>query len=454
MRASRLRLAGLLFATLLVASACGGGSDDSKDAGGSDSGSGSSGEVDVSKAVDIAPGTTLDLPSCPSDWDPKQGITADKITLFMSLPESGPVAALGTIDDGMRAYFDQMAPIDGKKVELKTADDAYDPARTLSNTKEALDTVKPFAFVDMIGTPNNLAIRDTLQQNCTPQLFNSTGFPAWGDPAKYPWTIGGLLAYNTEAKLWCNYIADKIGKGTKVAGLFMDNEFGKTYQKGMEDCSKEGKIKLVKSVNHDPAAPSVTSQSTTLAASGADVIVLGTTGAACSQSMAALAKTKAQKILSYTCQSVPAYFKPIDPAGNGVIVAVSGKDSSMTEDPEVQKAIAVLKAKGLDAQKGSYFTGVIFAHQIEQTLQAAVKQEGGLNRVNLMKAVWNMNATNPLALDGSSLKTAGVDDAYLIEAARFARYVAPKAGQAVGHYEFIGDLLNSEGQTGSVSNPK
>jgi len=453
MRTNRLRLITLLFAGCLVATACGGGSDDeptNNEPGAAAEG----GEVNLDEPVELAPGTTLDLPNCPADWSATEGVSDSEITLYMSLPESGPVAALGTIDDGMRAYFDQMEPIDGKKVVLKTADDAYDPARTLSNTKEALDTVKPFAMTYMIGTPNNLAIRDTLQDECMPQLFNSTGFPAWGDPKNYPWTIGGILAYNTEAILWCDYIAEKIGPKTKVAGLFMDNDFGKTYQEGIQKCAEDGKIDLVKQVSHDPAAPDVTSQTTTLAASGAQVIVLGTTGAACSQSMAALARAKQTKILSYTCQSIPAYFKPVDPAGAGVIVAVSGKDSSMVDDPEVQKANKILQDKGINPQQGSYFTGVSYAKTTEAFLRAAAEMDGGLNRVNLMRAIWNADVKNPLTLDGSTIKTDGTNDAYLIEAARFAKYVPPAQKGGTGKYEFLGELLNSEGETGSVSDPK
>jgi branched-chain amino acid transport system substrate-binding protein len=457
MRTTRLRLITALIAVSLVATACGGGSDEN--AGTADEPGAAAqggGEVNLDEPLEIAPGTTLDLPNCPADWDPRQGVTDSEITLYMSLPESGPVAALGTTDDGMRAYFDQMEPIDGKKVVLKSADDAYDPARTLANAKEALDTVKPFAMVNMVGTPNNLAIRDTLQEACMPQLFNLTGFPVWGDPKNHPWTIGGILALNTEANLWCNYIAENLGKGgkAKVAGLFMDNDFGKTYRQGIEKCAEDGKIELVKVVTHDPAAPDVTSQTTTLAASDADVIVLGTTGAPCSQSMAALANARQEKILSYNCQSVPAYFKPVDPAGKGVLVAVAGKDSSMTDDPEVQKVNKILQDKGHDPQQGSYFTGATYAILLEKVLRAAAAEEGGLNRVNVMKVVWNADFTHPLSLDGATYKTDGTNDAYMPEAARFARYVPPAQKGGTGKYEFIGELLNSEGQTGSISDPK
>jgi branched-chain amino acid transport system substrate-binding protein len=449
------RVVAFLFAMSLIAAACGSDDDSSDNASSdntssSDSGGSSDGggEINMDEPLDIAPGTTLPLPDCPSDWNPTEGINGDTITIGMSLPESGPVAALGQIDDGMQAYFDQMPPIDGKKIKLVKRDDAYDPARTVTAVQEMLDTDKPFAFTSIVGTPNNLAVRDTLGEECVPQLFNSTGFPAWGDPAHYPWTIGGLLSYNTEAKLWCSYIADNMGEGTKVAGLFMDNDFGQSYRDEIEKCAADGKIDLVEAVNHDPAAPDVTSQITTIKASNPEVILLGTTGAACPQSMAALAGFNATKILSYTCQGVATYFKPVDPAGDGVLVAVAGKDISMTDDPDVQAAAKVLTDAGLDPNTGSYFTGVIFAHSVEDLFRKAADLPGGLNRVNLMKAVWNFDGHFALQLDGATAKTDGENDAYLIEAAQFAKYVAPKAGESLGHYEFLGDLIDQEGQTG------
>jgi ABC-type branched-subunit amino acid transport system substrate-binding protein len=350
----------------------------------------------------------------------------------------------------MRAYLEQIEPIDGRSFEIVSRDDAYDPARTLTNTEEMLETDRPFAFTYMVGTPNNLAIRDLTNEECVPQVFNSTGFPAWGNPTQYPWTIGGLLSYNTEAVMWCDYIAEEIGEGTTVGGLFMDNDFGLSYQEEVEACAEEGKIELVENVTHDPAAPDVTDEITTLTAADPEVILLGTTGAACSQSMAALEGSDATKILSYTCQGIATYFKPVDPAGEGVLVAVAGKDASMVDDPEVQRVNGILEDAGLDPNTGSYFTGALFGVNLEAAFRQAAAEEGGLNRVNLMRAVWNAEWENPLALEGSTIASAGADDAYLVEAAQFARYVPPAAGEELGKYEFIGELIDVEGETGSV----
>lgn len=455
-RARWWRILAILMALSLVAAACGDDDDegatteDTSDGETDDtSGEGDGGEINMDEELEVAEGTVLPLPDCPADWDPEAGLTEDTITVGMSLPESGPVAALGGLDDGMQAWFDQMEPIDGRKIEVKSADDAYDPARTLSNTEDFLANDQPFALTYMVGTPNNLAIRDVTDEECVPQLFNSTGFPAWGDPANYPWTIGGLLGYNTEAQLWCTYITEEIGEGTTVAALYMDNDFGASYEETVNECET---IDVVQSVRHDPAAPDVTDEITTLAASDAEVVLLGTTGAACPQSMAAIAASNwdPETFLSYTCQGIPTYFKPIDPAGEGVIVATSAKEAGELDDEAVAEARQVLEDAGLNPDEGAFYTGVIFGHTVEKMFRKAAELEGGLNRVNLMRAVWNSDITNPLGLEGSQYITDGVNDAFLVEAAQFARYVAPAEGEELGRYEPIGELISVEGEGGSV----
>ena len=460
MRASRLwRIFAMLLALSLVAAACGDDDDDTDaatddttedtaDDGGEDDGGEDDGDSGAMEGeIELAEGTVINTDDCPSDWDPEAGLTDDEITLFMSLPESGPVAALGGLDDGMRAWFDQMEPIDGRTINLESADDAYDPARTLSNVEDAIETSEPFAMTYMVGTANVLAIRDLTGDECIPQLFNSTGFPAWGDPTNYPWTIGGLLGYNTEADLWCTYINEEIGEDATVAALFMDNDFGLAYEETVNECD----IDLIESVRHDPAAPDVTDEITTLASSNADVVLLGTTGAPCPQSMAAIAQSSWDPtvIMSNTCQGIATYFAPVDPAGDGVLVAATAKEAGELEDEDVMAAREALEAAGLNPDEGSFYTGVIFGHTVEQTLRQAAEMEGGLNRINLMRAVWNADFTNPLGLEGGTYQTDGTNDSFLVEAAQFVRYAPPADGEELGRYEPVGDIINIEGETGT-----
>jgi len=70
---------------------------------------------------------------------------------------------------------------------------------------------------------------------------------------------------------------------------------------------------------------------------------------------------------------------------------------------------------------------------------------GGLNRVNLMSAVWNADTTSDLHL-GGTLKLNGVDDAYWVEAAQIQEVVV-----ADGSLSFnpLGEVIDAEGQGGS-----
>jgi len=405
----------------------------------------------VDGVYSIAEGVSVDVSDCPSDWSNTSGLE-DEIKLGMSLPQSGPLAAFGAIGDGMRAYFDyvnETNPIDGKEIELILADDAYDPARTQTNVEDIIETDEVGAFAYIIGTANNGQVRPLLDEECIPQLFNSTGFPAWGDPANFPWTIGGLLAYSTEADIWCGYAQDTLGDDVTVAGLFMNNDFGKSYQDTVEAC--EG-IELVESITHEATAADISNELTTLAASGADAFFLGSTGAFCPQAMAGVAASPWEPlfIMSNTCNSIGSFFTPVDPAGQGVVIANTNKDIGDVDsgDEDVALGRQILEDAGLDPDVGSNGTGIIFGETMEEVLRNAAAMPGGLTRTNIMAASYNLDFDHPFLLDGIRMETSGTSDAYAIEGAYMQEYQAPEEG-GVGSYTIISDLITVEGETGS-----
>ena len=405
--------------------------------------------------IELATGVSVDPSSdCPEDWSDTAGITDSEIRLGISLPQSGPLASFGAIAEGMQVYFDQMEPVDGRTVTLVARDDAYDAARTQTNVEEMIETEDLFAFNWIIGSPNNAQVRPIFQEECIPQLFNATGLPAWGDPANFPWTIGGLISYSTEANIWCDHIAEELGEGATVAGLYANSDFGAAYQTVIEGCAEDGRIELVESLTHEATAADISNEMTTIAASGADAFVLGSTGAFCPQAMAAVAQSPWEPLflMSSTCENVAAFFAPVDPAGAGVRMALNNKgvtDAAFADDPGVQDAIRIIEEAGQDPFGGSISTGILFAQTTEYVLREAAAMEGGLSRTNLMKAVWNMNFVHPLLREGVDAITSGTDDAYIIEGAYIAEYVPPAEEGALGSFDTLSDLITVEGETGS-----
>lgn len=446
-----LRLLAAFLGLALVAAAC--NSDDDDAASDDDD----TEQPDTGDAIDIGGGATLDLSECPADWDDSAGVSDDSITLAMSLPQSGPLAAFGAIGEGMSIYFDQMEDIDGKTVDLVLRDDAYDAARTSTNAEEIAQTDSPLAFVYVIGSPNNAAIRDFTDEECIPQLFNSTGLPAWGDPETYPWTIGGLLAYSTEARIWCENIADELGEGATVAGVFMNNDFGKSYQDEVQACADDGLIDLVENVVHDPAAPDITNEMTTAISSGADALIFGSTAAFCPQAAVAVAGADWDPIfyMSNTCSNTAAFLDPTEGAANGIRMAANVKnftDPTYADDPDVQAGNAILEDAGRSASEGSLSTGILFAMNVEQLLRDTLENEGSITRSNVMKTVWQWDYCSPLVLEGICSISDGANDAYLVEGARIEEYTYDAATGA-GSFSPVTDLIDVEGKTGSITKP-
>ena len=409
--------------------------------------------------VEVASGVTLDLSQCPDDWSPTQGVDGDEIRLGISLPRSGTLASFGPIADGMQAYFDYVNandPIDGKEIVLVIRDDAYEAGRTVANVQEMLETDDLFAFTFIIGSANNGAVRPTFDEACVPQLFNATGLPAWGDPVNWPWTIGGLLAYNTEATLWCEDIVAEVGEGVTVAGLFANNDFGAAYQQGLEGCADEGLIELVANEVHEQGAPDITNEMTNMIASDADVFILGSTGAFCPQSVAGVAQSgwRPAFYMSNTCNNLAAFFEPVKDAvallaaeGSAVRMTLNNKDFTdpgFADDEAIQLGKQILDDAGLSADAGSESTGIIFANTVEQTLRGALEL-GELNRVTLIASTWNLNDTNPYLLDGINTITDGANDAYTIEGSVISQVVVQDDELT---FEAISDLISVEGQTG------
>lgn len=411
--------------------------------------------------VEVAAGTVLNLPECPDDWSATQGVDGDEIRLGMTLPQSGPLAAFGQIGEGMQMYFDYLNendPIADKELVLELRDDAYEAGRAVANVEEMIDTEDIFAFVHSIGTPVNLAIRPVTDENCIPQLFNSTGFPLWGDPANWPWTIGNILNYATETEIWCTAIVDELGAGATVAALYMNNDFGTTYKNTMDNSPVCADLEVVAEALHDPAADTIQNDMTTLISSDADVFLAGTTAAFCPQTVGAVAASEWRPLyyMSYTCNNLSSFFTPVQDAaatlaaeGSGVRMTNSNKvcgDPAYADDPAIQEVETILADYGdVSCADGSYSTGVLYGQLVENVLRDAAARPGGLNRVNLMAAVWNGDYTNDLLL-GGTLKTDGVNDAYWTEAAQ-----VQSVDVVDGNLTFVpqGELIDTEGQGGS-----
>jgi ABC-type branched-subunit amino acid transport system substrate-binding protein len=108
------------------------------------------------------------------------GVTDREIKIGQTMPLTGPGAWASAIGMAEKAYMQMIndqGGINGRKINLISADDGYLPWRTGSETRKLVE-VEHVAFTfGSIGTPTQLSVAHYLNERKIPQLFIESGLP-------------------------------------------------------------------------------------------------------------------------------------------------------------------------------------------------------------------------------------------------------------------------------------
>jgi branched-chain amino acid transport system substrate-binding protein len=439
-RTTWTRLLGLLAVLALLATACGGGGRD-------DSSSDDTGGGGESADTAIVDGSDCDSSTLTT------GITDTSIKIGSSFPQSGTFAAFAEISKGWRAYFDYLnaeeGGIDGRMIEVVTEDDGYDPGRTANNATQLIDQEGVFALFNVIGTPNNLAIWDDMDEQCVPNLFAGTGAPEWGDP-EHQWTIGSLPASTTEMVVFADYVKENL-PGSRVAVLYQNDDFGLPHLETFAAAVEGTDIEIVAEETYESSNTDVAPQITSIAAADPDVLILGTSALACPSALNAVndANLDVEVYISATCTSPTLVGLAEEGAAEGIISTTNLKDP---RDPQWadDEAMQLFLEKGaeygddIDLENSITAYGWTWGAVLAESIRQAAA-DGELNRLTVMDAARTLDLANVgLMLPGLPIAT-GEDDKYPAETLQPMQY-----SEALGYYEFLGDPISFEGETANA----
>ena len=369
-----------------------------------------------------------------SSSDP--GVTADTILLGGTTPLSGSAAAYASVARGAEAYFKYVngrGGVNGRKIEYKYVDDAYNPAQTVQATRQLVEQDKVFAIFNSLGTEQNEAIRDYLNAGKVPQLFAASGATTWGaDVAKYPYTIGFQPSYQAEGWVYGKYLA-RTQSAPRIAVLFQNDAYGKDLLAGLKRGLARSKGKVVAAQPYEVTAADVGSQVAKLKSSRANTFAIFAT-----PKFAIQAYVFANK-LGWTPQDddrqrgrVGVEHHAARLRGWGqqgrARVALDRSSSRIPTDPKWAKDKTMVLYRqimkqylpGGNANDVYHVYGMAAAWTAIEALKRSGKEP---TRDGLVKAVSNMNlSTNPFLLPGIALKTAGAGDHFPIEQMVLQRY--------------------------------
>src|SRR5690242_1588599 len=191
------------------------------------------------------------------------GVTATEIKIGQSIPYSGPLSAFGVLGKGEAAYFKMIndkGGIKGRKLNLVSLDDGYNPAKAVENTRKLVESEGVALVFNSVGTANNLAVQKYLNDKKVPQLFVASGADRWADPEHFPWTMGFQPSYRSEARIYARYLM-KEKPGAKLCVLYQNDDFGKEYLTGLKEGFGDQYDKAVtKTMSYEATDPSADSQ--------------------------------------------------------------------------------------------------------------------------------------------------------------------------------------------------
>lgn len=173
------------------------------------------------------------------------GVAADKIILGQAAVFEGPASALGLgMRDGLMAAFAEAnkAGVHGRKLELVTQDDGYEPNKSIDATK-ALIAKDVFALVGPVGTPTAMAAHPIAKEAGVPFIGAFTGAEGLREPY-LPHVVNVRASYFQETEIWIERLTKDKGF-SKIAILYQDDAFGRAGLAGVKKAMDARKMSLV-----------------------------------------------------------------------------------------------------------------------------------------------------------------------------------------------------------------
>jgi len=364
-----------------------------------------------------------------SNADP--GVTPSTILIGGTGPLSGPEVGYAGVLVGAEAYFKHVnanGGVNGRKIEYRYLDDAYDPSRTVQAVRRLVQQENVFAIFNTVGSEHNLVIRPFLNAAKVPQLFGGTGLRKIGREYKrYPWTMAYLPSFFAEGRLYGRHI-QQTRRGAKIAVLHEASDYGREMLAGLR-AGIGKKARIVETQTYEFTDIDLTSQIVQLRRSGASVLMI----------FALPRQTIGAFIASGRLGWRPAtYVNAVsaDPAvlkiaqttagrqtGENAITLAWMKDASNpanANDPAIRLYRQIMRrhAPGRNANEVVHMYGMAVAYSFVEALKQAGKNP---TRASLLRAAQRLNHQVPFMIKGIKVQTTP-RDYFPISRVTFYRY--------------------------------
>ena len=375
-------------------------------------------------------------------YDP--GASDNEIKIGNIMPYSGPVSSYSVIGKTEAAYFNKInaeGGINGRQIKFISYDDSYSPPKAIEQARKLVESDEVLLIFQPVGTQSNTAIQKYMNAKKVPQLFVGSGAAKFGDPKKFPWTIGWMPNYQSEGRIYARYILDHF-PDAKIAVFWQNDDSGKDQFKGLRDGLGDKASMIVADKSYEVTDPSVDSQIVTLRDSGADTFFSLAAPKGSAQAIRKVGEIgwKPRFFLANVSTSVASVLKPAGLQYAKDIISTAylkdPTDPAWKDDPGVDAWRSFMDKYYREGDKSDWNT--LYGYAAAQTMVQLLKQCGDdLTRENIMRQAANLkDFSSEMLLPGIKINTSP-DDFFPIEQMQLMKF----DGQA---WQRFGDVITGD----------
>ena len=174
------------------------------------------------------------------------GVGDDRILFGQSAAFSGPAEALGQgMRLGLRAAFEERnraGGVHGRRLELVSLDDGYEPERAIGNTRRLIEEERVFALVGAVGTPTSNAAEPIASAAGVPYIGPFTGAEFLRSRSR-PMVLNVRASYFQETEEMVERLTSDLGM-SRIGILYQDDSYGLAGYKGLTRALKRRKLEV------------------------------------------------------------------------------------------------------------------------------------------------------------------------------------------------------------------
>ncbi len=205
------------------------------------------------------------------------GVTGDAVTFGQSSCFSGFCRGSGLqYRAGILAAFherNRQGGVKGRKLELRSMDDGYDPDAAAANAKKLAASDEVFAVIGGLGTPTAKRAAPILREAMVPFVGVLTGADFLRDADRFPNVVNLRTGYNEETRKLVNHMFAELG-ARRFGIIYQDDAFGRSVLTGYKAALADLKLPVLAKASYTRHTHAVQGSVFVMAKADLDAVML------------------------------------------------------------------------------------------------------------------------------------------------------------------------------------